>query len=287
MVVITQMSCATQNSSPSSDMGFKDLIKKNLPVYIENQTIEEAIDFTSFVDSHLISNGVYQVNINSNITFKKCVFKKPVHAFRKMDNGDIVITSFKGNLTFIDCIFKEDVNFRASSIQGRTDFSNSSFNVSANFEELSCQENAFFNLTKFEGDLRFQNSFFNRNANFMNIECFGNTSFQNSVFNSELQFSAGRFYNYVDFTLIDCRDRALFNYVEFKGKADFSSCIFLQDFDFVSTKNTTTNFDNSRFLGKVRFNKSEVLTSLSLKGTYFLLDAPEIDIPAEKLINSK
>lgn len=287
MVVITQISCATQNSSTTEGIGIKDLIKKNLAVYIENKTIEEAIDFTSFLETHLISEGIYQVNVNSNITFKNCVFKKPVQSFRKMENGDIVITSFRRNLTFIDCIFKEDVSFRASSIYGRTDFTGSAFNVSANFEELSCHENAFFNRTKFEGELRFQNSFFHQKANFMNIECFANTSFQNSVFNSEVQFSAGRFYSYVDFALIDCRDKVLYNYVEFKGKAEFGSSVFFQDFDFVSTQNTTTSFDNCRFLGKVRFDKSQVLTSLNLKGTYFLLETPEIDIPAEKLLNSK
>lgn len=287
MIGLAQISCATQNSSASQEVGIKDLIKKNLPVYIENQTIDESIDFTSFLETHLISEGVYQVSINSNITFKKCVFKKPVQSYRKMENGDIVITSFKGNLSFIDCIFKEDVSFRGSSINGRTDFTNSSFNLAANFEELNCHENAYFNQTKFEGDLRFQNSFFNEKANFMNIECFGNTSFQNSLFNSELQFSAAKFYNYVDFALIDCRDKVLFNYAEFKGKADFGSSMFFQDFDYVSTKNNTTNFDNCRFLGKVRFNNSDFITSLSLKGSYFMLETPEIDIPSEKLISSK
>lgn len=282
---MAQISCATQPSSTSEGVGIKDLIKKNLPVYIENKTIEEVMDFTSFSETHLISEGVYQVNINSNITFKNCVFRKPVQAFRKMENGDIVLTSFRGNLTFIDCIFKEEVSFRGSSIMGRTDFTGSAFNVAANFEELICHENAFFSRAKFEGDLRFQNSFFHQKANFMTIECFGNTSFQNSTFISEAQFSAGRFYSYVDFALIDCRAKVLFNYVEFKGKADFGSSIFFQDFDFVNTRNTTTSFDNCHFLGKVRFDKSEAVTSLSFKGSYFLLGTPELDIPAEKLLN--
>lgn len=287
LVALVQLSCATQNSSSKEENGMKDLIKKDQPVYIENQTINEVIDFTSFLEKHLISEGVYQVNINSGITFKNCVFNKPISAFAKMENGDIVLTSFRGNVSFIDCIFMEDVNFRGSSIYGRTDFTGSTFNVSANFEALNCHENAYFNQCVFEGPLRFQNTFFNQKANFMSAEFYDIISFQNSLFNSELQFSASKFYKYADFTLIDCRGKVLFNYAEFMDKADLSHSVFVQNFDFISTKNNITSFNNCRFLGKVRFNKTEVLASLTIKGSYFLLDTPEIDIPSEKLMFPK
>lgn len=287
LVVLAQLSCATQNSSTKEDNSMKDLIKKNQPVYIENQTIDETIDFTSFLEKHIISKGVYQVNIKSGITFKKCVFKKSVSAFSTLENGSVILTSFQGNVSFIDCFFEEDVNFRGSSIIGRTDFTGSTFNKNANFEELNCHENAFFNKSIFEGSSRFQNAFFNQKANFMNAEFYDTVSFQNSLFNAEVQFSAGKFYKYADFTLIDCRGKALFNYTEFKDKADLSHSIFAQDFDFISTKNNTTSFNNCRFLGNVRFNKMEVIASLSLNKAYFLLDRPEIDVPSEKLIVSK
>ncbi|WP_456441010.1 pentapeptide repeat-containing protein, partial [Psychroserpens sp.] len=253
LVALVQISCATQNSSSNEDNSMKNLIKKEQPVYIENQTIDEAIDFTSFLSAHLISEGVYQVNVKSGITFKKCVFNKSVNAFKKLENGSIVLTSFQGNVSFIDCIFKEGVNFRGSSIYGRTDFTGSTFNVGANFEELNCHENAFFNQCIFKGPLRFQNAFFNQKANFMSAKYYDTISFQNSLFNSELQLSAGEFYKYVDFTLLDCRGKVLFNYAEFRDKANFSHSIFVQDFDFVSTRNNITSFSNCRFLGMVRF----------------------------------
>ncbi|WP_179020142.1 pentapeptide repeat-containing protein [Winogradskyella forsetii] len=287
MVALVQLSCATQNSSTNEDNSMKKLIKTDQPIYIENKTIDEVIDFTSYLDAHLISEGVYQVNVKSGITFKKCVFKKPVSAFRKMEDGSVVLTSFQGNVTFIDCFFEEDVNFRGSSIYGRTDFTNSTFDKSANFEELHCHENAFFNKCIFEGALRFQNAFFNQRVNFMNAEFYDTASFQNSLFNSELQFSAGKFFKYADFTLIDCRGRVLFNYTEFRDKADFSHSIFAQDLGFINTKNHTTNFDSCRFLGKVRFNNLEVVSALSLTDSYFMFDIPEINIPSEKLMNSK
>lgn len=286
-VVLAQLSCATQNSSTKEDNSIKNLIQKNQPVYIENQTIDELIDFTSFLDKHLISEGIYQVNILSGITFKNCVFTKPVTAFKKMNDGSSVLTSFQGNLSFIGCIFKEDVNFRGSSIKRRTDFTGSTFNESANFEELNCHENAFFNNSIFEGDSRFQNAFFNQKANFMSVECYDTISFQNSFFNLELQFSASKFYKYADFSLIDCRGKVLFNYAEFMDKADLSNSIFFQDFDFTNTRNKTTSFNNSRFLGKVRFNKTEVESAMTFAESYFLLDHPKIDSPSQKLIFSK
>jgi len=287
LVALVQLSCATQNPSSNEDKSMKALIKKEQHVYIENQTIDDVIDFTSFLEKHLVSEGVYQVNVKSGISFKKCVFNKPVRAFKKMEDGSVILTSFQGNVSFIDCIFMEDVNFRGSSIVGRTDFTGSTFNKSANFEELNCHEKAFFNTCIFEGSLRFQNAFFNQNANFMSAEFYDTISFQSSLFNSELQFSAGKFYKYADLTLIDCRGKVLFNYADFRGKADLSHSIFAQDFDFISTKNKITSFNNCRFLGKVRFNKMEVSSALSIKGSYFLLGTPEIDIPSEKLMISK
>ncbi|MEM5564902.1 pentapeptide repeat-containing protein [Psychroserpens sp. AS72] len=287
LVALVQMSCATQNSSANEDTSMKNLIRNSQPVYIENQTINDVIDFTSFLDSHLISEGVYQVEVNAGITFKKCIFTKPVSAITTMENGSVVLTSFKGNVTFIDCIFKENVNFRGSSIQGRVDFTSSTFNKDANFEELNCHENTFFNKCVFEGSVRFQNAFFNQKANFMNAEFFDNVSFQSSVFNSELQCSASKFYKYADFTLVDCRGKALFNYAEFRTTADFSHSKYFQDFDFISTKNNTTSFDSCRFLGLARFNKIEVSSAMSFKDSYFLLTTPEIDLPTEKLMNLK
>ncbi|WP_175455648.1 pentapeptide repeat-containing protein [Winogradskyella thalassocola] len=286
LLAFVQLSCATQNSSPGEDNSIKKLIIKDQPVYIENKTINDIVDFTFFLEKHLISEGVYQVNVKSGITFKKCIFKKPVTAFRKMVDGKIVLTSFQGNVSFIDCVFQDEVNFRGSRIMGRTDFTGSTFNDSANFEELNCYDNAYFNQCVFEGVSRFQNAFFNQKANFMSAEFDEVISFQNSMFNSELQFSASKFYKYADFTLVDCRGKVLFNYAEFTEKADFSHSIFAQDFHFVSTKNNTTNFNNCRFLGKVSFNKLDVLNTLSLNESYFLLDMPKIDVSSKKLIKN-
>ncbi|WP_026755658.1 pentapeptide repeat-containing protein [Sediminibacter sp. Hel_I_10] len=286
-IALIQLSCATPNSPTKENRSMKALIKNDQPVYFENETFNERIDFTSFLDKHLISEGIYKVKVNSGITFKNCIFNKPVTAFKTIQNGSTVLASFGGNVSFINCIFKDTVNFRGSSIYGRTDFTRSTFRVEGNFEELNCHENAFFNGCIFEGPARFQNSFFNQKSNFMSVECYDAISFQNALFNSELQFGAGKFFKYADFTLIDCRGKVFFNYAEFKGKAEFSYAIFAQDFDFVNTNSHTVNFNSARFLGMVRFNKAEVKSSINLKDAYFLFETPDIDSSTQKLPYSK
>lgn len=283
---IIQLSCATQNSPSKDDSSIYDLMKRNQSVYMENQTIDDGIDFTSISNAHPISEGISQIKIQSGITFKNCVFNKSVLAFKKLENGNMILTAFLGNVSFIDCIFKEEVNFRGSSIYGRVDFTGSTFNSDANFEDFNCHENAFYNQCTFEGTSRFQNAYFNQNANFMNAEFYGITSFQSSLFNSELQFSAIKCVKYADFTLIDCRGKTFFNYAEFKEKADFSHAIFNQDFQFVSTVSQNTRFDACRFLGDTRFNETE-MSSLTFSESYFLFQSLEVLDANRKLTQRK
>lgn len=283
LVTIFNSSCATQNVKNKTGISVEDLIKQGKDVYIEGKKFEHEIDFTSYLSSVLISEGVYQCNIKSCITFKNCVFDKNVKSFKTQGDNKVTVTSFFGNLSFIDCVFNSEVNFRGSTVHGRVDFTKSTFKSTANFEECSFTQNTFFNWSKFEGEHRFQNSFFQQKANFMNTEYYQNASFQNCTFNAEFQISASKFYKYADFSLIDCRANTLFNYSEFKKKADFSNAYFAQNLDFVNTQNNQTTFNNSRFMGNTNFSKLMVSESVSFKSCFFLFNKPQIDIPKEKV----
>ncbi|MCB0843485.1 MAG: pentapeptide repeat-containing protein [Bacteroidetes bacterium] len=282
-IIILHTSCATQNMSKQKGNSLGDLIKTHQDVYIENQTFEDAVDFTSFLKKHLISEGIYQVHINSGLTFKNCVFKKPVYSFIN-DGSNVVITTFGKNLSFIECVFEDEVNFRGSTVSGRTDFTKSTFKGLANFEETTFHQNTFFNWAKFEKEHRFQNSYFLQKANFMNTEYFANASFQSSTFHSELQLSASKFYKYADLSLIDCRGNALFNYTEFWERADLSNSTFSQNFDFVSTQNQRTNFRGCKFMGQTKFFKSTVAEALDFSKCFFLFGKPEMNLGADKLV---
>jgi hypothetical protein len=270
-------SCATQNISQQKGTNLSQLIKNHQDVYIENQTFEDEIDFTSFLKKHLVSEGVDQVHIQSGITFKNCVFKKPVRSFVSTES-QVTLSHFEKNLTFLECTFEDEVNFRGSQINGRVDFTKSTFRGVANFEETRYQQNAFFNWCKFEKEHRFQNSFFLQKANFMNTEYVDNASFQSSTFNAELQLSASKFYKYADLSLIDCRGNALFNYTEFWDRADISNAHFGQNFSFVSAQNQRTNFGRTKFMGTSVFHKSMATESISFKECFFLLGKPQIEL---------
>lgn len=283
-MTIFNSSCATQNVKNKTGESLKDLISQGKDVYVEDKRFENEIDFTSYVNSILVSEGVYQSNIKSSITFKNCIFDKNVKSFKtQQDDNKVTLTSFLGNLSFIECTFNGEVNFRGCTVYGRVDFTKSTFKKVATFEECSFKQNAFFNRSKFEGEHRFQNSFFLQKANFMNTEYYQNASFQNCTFNSELQLSASKFYKYADFSLIDCRGNTLFNYSEFNERADFSNSYFGRNVDFVNTQNNQTTFNKSRFMGNTKFFKLTVSESISFKSCFFLFGKPQVDIPKGKV----
>lgn len=284
LATVFNSSCATQSVKNKTGVSLGDLIRRGEDVYVEGERFENEIDFASYVDNILVSEGVYEGKIRSSIVFKNCIFDGSVRSFkRQRDNNEVTVASFLGSLSFIGCTFKDGVNFRGSTVYGRVDFTGSVFKEVANFEECSFKQNAFFNWSKFEGEHRFQNSFFLQKANFMNTEYYENASFQSCTFNSELQLGVSKFYRYADFSLMDCRGNALFNYSEFNGRADFSHSYFARGLDFVHTRNNQTSFSKSRFMGDVRFFELVVSGFIDFRGCFFLIGKPQVDISKEKI----
>lgn len=285
LIVLTFLnaSCALQSARMEKNPTIKGLIEKNEPVFVQNQTFDDAIDFTQFLEATLMSQGQAQVHIQSPITFVNCTFKQPVSAYRK--EGEMLLsTTFHGNLSFLECQFEAEVNFRACTVIGRTDFTKCTFKQTAVFEETTFLQNAYFHGCMFNGEHRFQNSFFNQKANFMNSEFNGLASFQSTVFNSELQMSVAKFYKYADFSLMDCRGAALFAYAEFADQAVFNGAHFHNRLDFISVQNDRTDFSKARFLGETRFNKSTAQQSVKLSQAFFLMGEPDFDSLREKVL---
>ena len=270
------ISCASNDVPQSKNHGLGELVKQNKNVFFEDKVFEDEIDFTSYLDEYLISTGVYQVKTSSSITFKNCTFKKPVLSSTKSNNG-VVFTLFMDNLTFLDCHFEDVVNFRGTSVYGKTDFTKSVFNKSANFEETNFYRDTHFRSCIFEEELRFQNSFFMQKANFTSSEFNANTSFQNAVFNSEIQFNVCKFYKYADFSLIDCRASTFFNYAEFYQRANFGNAYYGRDFSFINTVNSQSNFKGTRFMGEVKLFESTFAKTPNFESTFFLLEKPDLN----------
>lgn len=271
------LSCLSSNTPNSAaEKSLEELIKMQKAIVIEGKIFDDAIDFTSILEKKLIGENIYQVDVESVVTFKNCVFNEPVTAYHATDDKT-VITVFHSNLTFIGCKFNSDLNLRAANIYGRLDLSKSKFFGTSGFEEMSCLQNAYFTDGYFDKDVRFQNSFFTQKINFMNTQFNETVSFQNAVFNSEAQFSVCKFYGYADFSLVEYRGHAFFNYVQFHERADLSNAHFSRDLNYSGTLNKMTTFENSRFMGKTNFSKSKVSESFNLENCFFLLGDPVLD----------
>ncbi|MFH1119178.1 MAG: pentapeptide repeat-containing protein [Bacteroidota bacterium] len=267
--------CASTHLDKSRD-SLENQLRTGVDVFIENKTFREVIDFTGILLSNPVSEGMQQARFTSSITFKNCVFENDVLAYSKNDNGQKTFSFFQSNLSFIGCSFKDTVNFRASSIMGRTVFTSSFFEKAAIFEECTFFQNTHFNQCVFHGELRFQNTFFMQRANFMDAAFDGNASFQGSTFHSTAQFSNTKFYGYSDFSLINWNETCFFNYAQIHGRSVFNSAHFSQIADFNSVSFENTEIKNCFFMGKTSFAKSDIIKRLSLDHSYFLLGVPDL-----------
>ncbi len=271
---IIMVTCASSNGSRIKG-SFENLIIEGKDVFFKDMTFDDDIDFTQF-EKNLISEGVYQVRIVSSVTFQNCIFKGKVTTYRKDDDNTMILTSFQSNLSFIGCTFHEDVNFRASSVLGRTDFTNATFLKTASFEECTFFQNAYFRASSYHEELRFQNAVFMQKANFLNAEFDVTASFQQTTFHGEAQFSSTKFIGYADFGLIRCHGNFFANYAVFENRSIFNNGYYNGQVDLINISFKQCEIMNCRFFGDTRFLKSTVEEHLSLDNSFFLFGMPDI-----------
>ena len=276
LILLTAMitaNCASCSVPGNKDI-FEDLIREGKDVYFKDVTFENDIDFTQF-DKNLVSEGVYQVRVVSSVTFQDCIFKGKVITYNRDKDNITTMTSFQSNLSFIGCIFHEEANFRASSILGRADFTNTLFLKTASFEECTFFQNAYFRASSYHEELRFQNAVFMQKANFLNAAFDATASFQHATFHSEAQFSSTKFMGYADFGLISCHGDFFANYAQFNDRAIFNNGFFNGQADLINIKFKYCEIKNCRFYGEARFTKSTAEDFIYFDKAFFLLEKPD------------
>jgi hypothetical protein len=271
MVILT---CTCSSVSPQKD-NLESLIESGKDVYFKDVTFNQDIDFTKF-SKNLISEGVYQVRVVSSVTFENCIFKGKVTTYSRDKENTVTLTSFQSNLSFIGCAFHDTTSFRASSVMGRADFTNTLFLKTVSFEECTFFQNAYFRASAFHEELRFQNAVFMQKANFLNAEFDVTASFQQAYFHSEAQFSSTKFRGYADFGLITCQGNFFANYGAFSNRAIFNNGFYYRQADITGATFKSCEMNNCRFFGEVRFLKSTVEERISLDNSYFLFGIPDI-----------
>jgi hypothetical protein len=273
LIALLTTTCAS-NSVPVNKESFEDLIRDGKDVFFKDVTFENDIDFTQF-DKNLVSEGVYQVRVESSITFQDCIFKGKVITYNRDKDNITTLTSFQSNLSFIGCVFHEVANFRASSVFGRTDFTNALFLKTVSFEECTFFQNAYFRASSYHEELRFQNAVFMQKANFLNVACDATASFQHAIFHSEAQFSNTKFMGYADFGLIGCHGDFFANYAQFNDRAIFNNGFYNGQADLINIKFKYCEMKNCRFYGEARFMQSTAEDFIYLDKGFFLLEQPD------------
>lgn len=273
--VLLTTTCASSGHSGDSNSP-EELLRQGKDIYFENTTFEEAINLTELLQANKIGRATSQITINSSITFINCKFEGEVTAFAKIDDGTVILSLFKSNLSFVNCSFEKSVSFRASSILGRANFSNSFFNETVSFEECTFFQNANFTNCSFLEEVRFQNAFFMQKVNFMRAGFDKTVFFQGVTFNSEAQFSVAKFIGYADFSLVSCRQNLIMNYAEFADQSIFNNSYFYGRTDFLKVKFTVCEFKKCHFNGEVRFDDSSAEKSISFENSSFLPNKPDL-----------
>jgi len=282
-LLLLTAACAFRTSSSQND-DWKQRLRAGEGIFIENQVFAEDLDFTEILSANPIAYRANQVKTSASITFKNCIFRGKVMAFQQQSEEQITLMTFLSNVSFIDCEFREEVSFRASTIFGRADFTDSRFFAKASFEECSFYQNAFFNSCAFYNEVRFQNTFFGQKANFMQTQFDKTAFFQSATFQGELQFSVAEFHQYADFSLLHCEQNCFFNYTQFNDQATFNDAHFAKGADFNNTIFDKGIFRNCAFMGQTRFLKSSVNDTVDFENSFFLFGRPDFEsFEAEKI----
>ncbi len=271
--------CAFREAGKSG-LTLAEKLSAGQPVFIDGQTFEEPVDLTLWLSAQLVSEGIYQVQTASPITFRNCTFKKPVLAFTQDRPDHTVITQLLCNVSFLNCEFRDTVSFRGASLIGRSDFSRSTFLGPVNFEEATFYNQAFFNACQFNGAARWQNAVFLQKAHFMDARFERNAYFQSTVFQGDAQFSLAEFAGYADFSLIHSSQNAYFNYSSFQDRAVFNDAHFARTANFLELHVQRGSFCRCTFAGKAQFDQAHAFDWVDFSEAVFDYGKPAFALTA-------
>jgi uncharacterized protein YjbI with pentapeptide repeats len=195
-------------------------------------------------------------------SFKKAVFKQ-LTSFTSAEfrneadfNGstfekacEFIGTRFGGNVEFKEAKFHSDSNFWKCRFLGQTDFSEATFGAVAEFVD-----------TKFRRDTEFGKATFGKPASFARARFCGSASFHNTIFHGGAAFADAWFRGNAFFEDATFQDVTGFPKARFKGTANFSWARFEKD----------ALFDHALFLDDAYFHRTDFVTGLAIRESYFL-----------------
>lgn len=282
ILILSITGCSANSQSEIlNGIGAKEIIRsidKGKPMFIQDKTITDDLNFTSIKSTSIVSSTQIVANVEVPVTFLNCIFVGKVLATSPKGKQQIT-TSFGSNVTFEGCDFRGDCDFSSSSIEGVANFAGAKF-----------RENAVFNNTSFKGDRTYftsmlaekmfsmQESVIWGQADFFGANFKSKVSFQSTDFKGVAQFGNLQCEGKAEFSLTTFRSNALFTYAKFKKDFRFSNVHCHAGCNLVSMQCSENFFlNNTLFGGVTSFANSEINGILDVSGTIFVTGKPETE----------
>lgn len=265
--------CASCNGAERKEMNASEivkLLKRGKPVQIVGKIILDDLDFTEASQPFIVTAGMLQTEIASNIFFSNCIFMGKVTANGLRERLP-VHTSFKNNVVFSACDFRGEVDFNNAVVFGMFHFGQSVFREKAAFDNLTVwAKDSYLSEVQAERDFSMVYGAFSGNLYVLNAQFSGRFSMQETSVGGKISFNNSIFHEKAGFDLIRVERAAFFNYATFEKVADFSFAQFLHTTEFVGTKfNEKGVFEKTFFLNTVCFEDIDMEQDILLKEVYF------------------
>lgn len=285
------ISCSGKKSKDMKSSEIISLIKKGKDVSVSDKVIFGDLDFTEIEKNRLLAFPNVEVRIPVNVVFMNCVFmgKVTMSAQKAVDKSKRkanLFSVFEKNVTFFGCDFRGEVAMDEAIVEGKLEFSNSTFreDVSMNSLYVKGARVGFLNVVgekrfsmcyaRFLSDANFMDAKFAAEANFLGMNAKG------------LQFSNAEFLGNTDFSNAAFLGDVIFNYVRFASVVQFSFSKFLGDFDLVkSSFEGDASFERSFFFGRLRMQKSHFKARVETKDvkSFVMPDTAAAVFPSDTL----
>ncbi len=246
-------------------------IKQDHSISLQNKTIKGVLDLTSLAQARK------RALINSQLTFKDCVFEDSLVAFR-LAKQKATFCLFRGDVTFDNCQFDDGFYAKEAFFDLNVQFSQCFFKKTASFEGAT-----------FRGQyLLFRDCHFAAEAQFQRIESWGTTDFLRTQFGGiasfaqaicygKALFASTKFLRYADFSGFSAQRNIAFNYALFYDQAVFSEGAFLNRAEWIKAVFTKAAlFESTHFSGAVQMNEAHFKDSLVLRNTFFGKTKPDV-----------
>lgn len=251
-------------------------LKSGNDVVLENKTIRGDLDLTQSGEAVLQHEGLKFVFIIGSLSFRNCEFLGRVITSKTNDSGQVTACDFQKNFSFVNCIFQNEVQLRASAIDGICNFQGSSFLKGISMEELNVGKTTYFTKAVFRGETNMQNCVFSQKADFFETSFEENVSFQGTNFLLETSFNVAKFYKYADFSVCTFHHNSFFNYIVSTGKMVFNTCSFKGRLDCIGSEFVSLDMTNCFLLTVPKFNKTTIKDTINFSGAQFVSGCPDL-----------